>query len=230
MLKADIPNQVRLPDQQQDVAPNSPIAVVALFTEIVRERFRPGNDLSWVWSPNPTPIETESNEPGDPRKILIAPSFAVHGEARNVRPAIIVSKGATVSQKTVLNNQYGQQINTGKKGFWLPATIPLTFEVLSDQEGESAVIADLVWYYLLAAREPVRAEFGIHNYSDPVLGATRPYTEAKDHFSTQVTMDVTLEFKWLTEPATKPIKEVRLQLKEKYGGNLDQLVLTQYLR
>lgn len=230
MLKADIKDQVRLPNQQADIAPNSPIAVVALFTEVVRERFRPGNDLSWEWAPNSTPLATETGDTDAPRKILIAPSFGVHGEARNVRPAILVTKGPTAPQKTVINNQYGQQINTGKKGFWLPANIPLHFDVVSDQEGESAVIADIVWYYLLAAREPVRAEFGIHDYSDPVLGETRPYPEAKDHFLTRISMDVSIEFKWLTTPLSPKIREIAVRLKANHEGDLDQLLLEQYLR
>jgi hypothetical protein len=230
MLKAASPDQVLLQNQQSDIAPNSPMAVVALFTEVVRERFRPGNDLSWVWDVNAVPTDTETNEPDAPHKLFIAPSFGVNNSSRNIRPSIVISKGPTQSQKTVINNVYGQQINTGKKGFWLPCVIPLTFTVTSDQEGESAILADIVWFYLLAAREPIRAEFGIHNYTDPVLGETVPHPDHKDAFQTRITMDITIEFKWFTTPISSKIREVAVRLNGDFGGDLDQLVLQQYVR
>jgi hypothetical protein len=229
MLKSEPTQNIRLPNQQADIAPNSPLAIVALFTEIVRERFREGNDLSWIWDINPTPNGTETNEPDAPRKILIAPSFGVHGEARNYRPAIYIRKGATAPEKTVINNQAGQQLKTGLKGFWLPATIPLYVEAISTSEAESATLADLVWFYLLAAREPIRAEFGILNYSDPVLNETTPYNEERDVFSTKVSMQIMVEFRWITEPISPKIREIALRLKSRTNPDIDSFLLEQYL-
>lgn len=233
MLKADRPGTVRLQGQQADIAPNSPLAILALFTEIVRERFRPGNDLSWVWVGNPTPTAEETNEPDAPRKLFIAPSYGVHSDIRNLLPAIVVTKGPTVTQKTVVNNLAGQQINTGKKGFYLPCAIPLTFTVISDQEAECAVLADIVWYYLLAARESVRAEFGIHEYTDPVLGETEPHPDVRDSFRARISMQAMIEFNWNTTPISPKIRSMALRLKSTYADSeepLDQLALDMVVR
>lgn len=237
MLKPDRPQQLRLPGQQADIAPNSPMAVVALFTEIVRERFRSGNDISWVWEPNPTPLATETGEPpeevaadedGGPRKLLIASSFSVHGTARNVRPAIFVRKGPTGPVKTVVNNQAVQHLPTGGKGFFLPARIPITIECVSTQEAESATLADLVWFYLLAAREEVQGTFGIHELGEPMLGETTPFEESKESWSTPVSLDILVNFQWKTVPISPVIREIAIRVKN--SGGLDQLVLDQLVR
>ena len=220
----------RMPGQQSDIAPGSPIAVVALFSEITRERFRPGNELAWLWTDNPTPAAAETNTPGAPRKILIEPAFSVNDEVRNFRPAIFIDKGDTAAGKVAINNFAGQQIKSGLRGFYTIGTVPISIEVVSDSKGESALIADIVWFYFLAGVEQIRSTFGIHALSPPNLGRTQPYESDKAAWSTSVTFEAQIEFRWLTQPISPLLNSIVVKYKASGETNPDTFLLKSYIR
>lgn len=229
-IKSEPFHHPRLPDQQADIAPGSPTAVVALFNEIIRERFRPGNGLAWAWSDNPTPLEGEENEPDAPRKLIVEPGFGSANEVRNFRPAIYVDKGETVVPKEVLNNFVGQQLKTGLKGFWALARIPLQAEIVADTKQESATIADIVWFYLLAGREQIQKTFGLHEMGNPVLGRTMPADADKTQWITPVTWEVQINFRWTTKPISPLLREIVLRFQKSGETDPDAFLLSKYIR
>jgi hypothetical protein len=176
----------RIAGQQADIAVGSPLAIVALFSEIVRERFRPGNGLAWAWSENSTPGQAEENTEDEPRRIVIEPAFNENLEVRNFRPAIYIDKGETAAGKVALGNFVGQQLRTGLRGFYALGTSPIDIEVVSDSKGESAILADIVWFYILAGRDLIRSTFGIHEITPPILGKTVPFEGDKGQWSTHI--------------------------------------------
>lgn len=210
--------------------PGSPLATVALFTEIIRERFRPGNGLSWEWAENPTPPTDENAELGAPRKILIEPAFSTLSHVRNYRPAIFIDKGITGFSKDIVNNFVGQQLNTGLKGYWALATIPMDIEVLADRKGESATLADIVWFYLVAGIHEIRATFGIHDISNPVLGPTTPAEVDKTVWSTRVNFQIQVEFRWSKQPVGPLLREIVTRYRQSGITDPDEFLLEKYLR
>jgi hypothetical protein len=229
-LKADPQRRPRLPEQQADVHIGSPIALEALMTEIVRERFRPGNGLAWVYADNATPLATEANDPDAPRRIVIEPSFNINDELRNTRPAIFVEKGETQAQKVAVNNFVGQELKSGTKGFYALSTVPVDIEAVSDTKGESALLADLVWFYLLAGRESIRATFGIHDVSEPLLGRTTPFDSDKTAWSTKVSLTLQVEFRWWTVPISPLLREIVVRFQQSGETNPDAYLLKRYIR
>lgn len=230
-LKGEPTEFPRMPGQQSDVMPGSPLAITAVFTELVRERFRVGNNLAWVWEENANPRATETNEPGTTtaRKIQIEPMFNVNTEVRNYRPSIFVGKGDTVSGKVALNNFAGQQLRTGYKGFYALATIPIDIECISDQYGESAQLGDIVWFYLLAGREQILQTFGMHDLTNPTLGRTLPFEQDKTAWSTHVTFEVQTHQRWTTVPISPILRDVVLRYRQSGETNPDTYFLKQYV-
>jgi hypothetical protein len=219
-----------MPDQQADVAIGSPLAIVALVTEIVRERFREGNGLAWRWEDNPTPEPTETNDLDAPRKIVIEPAFNTGDEARNYRPAIFVDKTSTSPNKVVINNMAGKHLPSGLTGFFTLAEIPIEIECVSGVKAESATLADIVWFYILAGTEQIRKTFGIHDMSAPVLGSTGPFQQDKEVWSTKVTFTMQVEFRWTTKPVGPLLKSILLRLKDSGETNPDAYLLQRYIR
>lgn len=220
----------RMPGQQADVMPGSPLALVALFTEVIRERFRPGNGLAWIWDENPTPADTEANDTIDPRKVLIEPAFVENNEVRNFRPAIIIDKGETNAEKVVLGNFVGQQLKTGLKGYYSLATVPIDVEVVSDQKGESATLADIVWFYLLAGKEEICRTFGLHEFTNPVLGRTVPAEVDRTQWSTHISFQIQVNLRWSTVPISPLLREFVLRFRRSGETNPDAFLLSQYIR
>lgn len=229
-LKSEPIFEPRLPGQQPDVAPGSPLAITALFTEIVRQRFTQANALAWVWREVESPATAETGNEDGPRLLQIEPAFSQQVETRNYRPAIFVDKGETVMEKVVLGNMAGKRLRDGLTGYYALATIPIDIEVVSDKKGESATVADIVWFYMLAGREQIRETFGLHEMTPPILGRTVPGEKDKTEWSTHVNFNVQAHLRWSTRPVAPLLKEIVLRFKQSGEPNPDVFLLEKYIR
>lgn len=233
MLVAEPKGHARLPGQQADIMPGSPLAVLALVTEIVRERFREANGLAWVWADGETPTATETGETveegGEPRKIQIEPSFNEHTEVRNYVPAITVDKGETAARSVVLGNLAGKHLQSGLTGFYAMGVIPIVITCTSDKKGESATLGDVVWFYLLAGRELIMKTFGIHDMSMPTLGRTTPGEKGKTEWVTPVAFSLELPLRWSTKPIAPLLNGMVLKFRQSGETDLDTFLLTRYI-
>lgn len=220
----------RIPGQQADIAVGSPLAIVALFTEIVRERFRPGNGLAWAWNENSTPQKTEDNTEDQPRRIVIEPAFNEDTEVRNFRPAIYIDKGETAAGKVALGNFVGQHLPTGLRAFYALGTIPMDIEVVSDAKGESAILADITWFYILAGRDLIRSSFGLHELTPPILGKTVPFDGDKPAWSTHITFELQFDLRWTTLPIGPLLNDIIIRFRDSKEPNPDVFLLKQYIK
>lgn len=220
----------RIPGQQADIAVGSPLAIVGLFTEIVRERFRPGSGLAWVWGENPTPQKTEDNTEDQPRKIQIEPAFNETTEVREFRPAIFIDKGETAAGKVAIGNFVGQHLPTGFRAFYALGTVPMDIEVVSDNKGESGLLADITWFYILAGRDLIRSSFGLHELTPPILGRTVPFEGSKGQWSTHITFEVQFDLRWTTLPIGPLLKEIIIRYHDSHETNPDIFFLKQYIK
>jgi hypothetical protein len=220
----------RIPGQHADIAVGSPLAIVALFTEIVRERFRVGNDLAWAWSENSTPQVSEENTEDQPRRIVIEPAFNENTEVRNFRPAIYVDKGETAAGKVALGNFVGQHLPSGFRAFYALGTIPIDIEVVSDAKGESAILADITWFYILAGRDLIRSSFGLHELTPPILGRTVPFDGDKGQWSTHITFEIQFDLRWTTLPISPLLEDIVIRFRDSNEPNPDTFLLKQYIK
>lgn len=214
--------------QSSDIFYGSPLALVGLFVEVIRTRFRGGNEaaLPWYWNNNPTPDIDETGEtsletsqvvdgPGVPRKIYIESAYTSNTEARNVKPAIFVDKAPTRLMKPVIGNRAAYNPKDGFEYFYALASVPIEVTCLSEERGESAQIGDFVWFHLMACQQLIRYEFGIHDISPMTLGKTEPFkrTEGnKTAWSTPVMFEVQIEYRWKTLPIAPLLAAVKQTL------------------
>lgn len=198
--------------QHRDILPGSPSAILAIFTEIVRERFRPGNDLPWEWDGSVTPKQGALNTAASPRKILIESAFSELSEVRNFRPAIYVDKGPTQTGKIVTGNFADQHLPTGKRTFFAQSRIPITISCESARKGESGTLADTVWFYLLGALEPICATFDFHELTPPQLGGTVQIEKDKPGWVTQIMFAVTTNIRWTTTPIGPVLQQIKTNI------------------
>ena len=220
----------RIAGQQADITVGSPLAIIALFTEIVRERFRPGNGLSWVWNENSTPQKSEENTEDQPRRIIVEPAFNENTEVRNFRPAIYIDKGETAAGKVALGNFVGQQLKSGFRAFYALGTAPIDIEVVSDAKGESAILGDIVWFYILAGREQIRATFDLHEMTPPILGKTVPFEGDKGQWSTHISFEVQFNLRWSTLPISPLLEDIVVRYRDSKETNPDTYLLKQYIK
>jgi hypothetical protein len=143
-------------------------------------------------------------------------------EARDFKPAIFVTKEDTQLRPVVIGDRSNFDRQTRTERFYIQAVIPVSIQVVTDSRAESAMIADLVWFHLLATRNYVRAEFGILDIAPPILGATRIFRrtgEGQDSWSTPISFAVTIEFHWITKPIAPLLKEISARLTAQGNGS-----------
>lgn len=202
----------RLKDQQEDIFPGSPLALVAIFTSIIQERFKEYNKLPWIWvSDDPTPGDTEENTEDNPRKIYIESKFTQYPVARNFKPAILIDRLDTRFNQIVLGNrahfEHSKQIDLHIAHV---QTI-ISISCVSLSRGESANLAEHVAIYLLANKNPIRESFGLHDISMPVLGTTTPYrnvSNENDGFNTPINIEITAKTLWRVQPIAPTLNEI----------------------
>ena len=210
----------RLAGESPNVAPGTPLALIGLWIVALRHRFSsdPNEPLPWIWSPDLKSEAAEDGFPlpdGSPRKLFIGAAYDVEKSVRNYRPAIYVDRGDITVPKLIIDDHVGQQISTSLKGFWALANIPITFYCESENAGESSLIADTVWFYILATRDIFRESFGLYDISHPVMGATKPTEEDKEVWITPVSFEVQLDLRWSTRPIAPLVREITQHIEAK---------------
>lgn len=225
----------RVEGQAPDVFYGSPLAVIAMFVEVIRARFRGENDgTPWLWREDPTPLANEQNEPGAPRTLYIESDLSDDPDARDFDPSITVGKEETRLVKAVVGNFAGARNTDQLKGYWALAIIPMVVQCFSKQKGESANLADHVWMHLVATQHIVRHEFHIHEISPLVLGRTQPFrrtNDKPDRWVTPISFETQVEFRWLTRPIAPRLQEIRMKMALASGADPDaaqQILLDAY--
>ena len=205
----------RLKGEQASVFPGSPLAIIGLWVFAIRERFADTLEsdsekkLPWVYNEELAVEDTET------KNILIESAYNVSKTTRNYRPAIYVGRGGGVLQaeKSSINNQVGQQFETGLKSYHCMSNMTITIECESETAGESSALGELVWGYILTTRDIFRKDFGFHNIEEPVMSDTLPEMRDKEIWVTTVRFNVSFDMRWSVTPIASKLREILLDLK-----------------
>ena len=187
----------RFPQDPLRIVAGSPLAVQGVFLEILRERFNEKAGLYFVWREDLTLTD-----------IIIETSYNEHVEARNKAPALYVYRLSTVPSKQVLGDRAGVSLPNHLEGHGALNTVALMIECLSNDEGESGILADIVQYTLLAGRDVILREFGFYDLSHPTLGQTTPFQRDQTKWTTPVEFMVQYWVRWEQVPIKPLLQQI----------------------
>jgi len=216
----DPPYAPRLDGEHKDIMPGTPLAVIGVWLEALRYRFKDsvGEPLPWVWDPDLRPADDEDAQPrdedGSPRKVLIEAAFNVELTKRNYRPAIYVDRGTITPMKHHVDNFVGAYLPTGLRAYHSMADMPINILIESESAGECSLIADTVWFFVLATRDVFRPAFGFHEISNPLMGPTQPTSPDKTIWQTAVNFNVQFDLRWVTRPIAPFLRDIKILLEE----------------
>jgi hypothetical protein len=244
--------------ENKNITVGSPLAVIGLFVLALQHRFSPSalgtsgmlsdnpdlrapiswedadtsaiEPLPWIWAGGDLRPADECTPAGTrpPRPIFIGPAFDKNRGVRNYQPSIYVDRGNITVQKVANNNFVGQHNASGMEAFGAIARIPLQIDCVGENYGDSSIIGDTVWFYLLASRNILSRAFGFHQIVEPVLGATTPEETDKQIFHTMVFCDVELFLRWSTRPIVPLINDIVLRVAK--AGSVDEVLVDIVLR
>lgn len=203
-------SQVR-PGTSQDllkIAAGSPLAIQGIFLEVLRERFKKGNGLEWIYNDDITCTE-----------ILIETSFNEETESRSQTPAIYVNRLQSRPLKVAIGDRAGVRLTDHLEGFTALMEVAISLECVSNDEGESSIIGDTVQFTLLAAQDIIQREFGLHSFQHPILGQTVPYERDTTKWVSPVEFNIEFWIRW-TQVLIAPLLQQLAQKLEARGTDL----------
>lgn len=202
-IKPFLPPPVKGGDQLPIVVDGSPLAIIGIFIEILRERFAPGNgmDEHYLWYAD----MTQTN-------IVIESAFRDTSQTRNKKPALFVDKDQSVYGKVILGDRAGHTFKDGKEFEWTLSTVPVLIDCVAGTPGESAILGDIVQWTIHAASDAIQGAFALHDLSPPTLGRTIPYEADKEAWTTPVSFRVQYNVRWTTVPVAPLLQAIRQRI------------------
>lgn len=182
----------------------SPLALVGLFLTVLRGRFDPSNVIDtfpWKWTtdPNTTQIHIETGA-GD------------EVQQKDVRPGIYVGRSPFIFPKVVIGDVAGSQREKGKRAYYSTATGQIVIDCLSKNNGESAVLAEIVQSFILMTSDLILSRYALRDITPVTLGSTEVWEKDNRLFNTRVTSEVAYDVKWVTTPQKAQLALVNLKL------------------
>lgn len=193
-------SQVR-PQTSQDhavIAAGSPLAIQGIFIEVIRERFVEGAGLDWVWNSDPTQTQ-----------VLIEADFNEEIESRSQTPAIYISRLQSTPRKVDVGDRAGVRLPDHLEGFSAIMDVDLAIECVSNDAGESSIIADIVQFMLIASQDVIQKHFGFYDFQHPIMGQTTPYPNAPEtKWTTPITFQVSYWIRWSQVPVAPLLQSI----------------------
>ena len=179
------------------IAAGSPLAIQGVFLEIIRERFRPDDGIGIVWRSDITTTD-----------VVIETSYNEETESRSQTPAVYVTRLQTVPAKLAVGDRAGVRLRDHLEGFGALATVAMMVECVSNDEGESAILGDIVQYMLLASQDVIQREFGFYDMTHPTLSQTSVYSRDVNKWSTNVEFSVQFWIRWSQVPIAPLLQQI----------------------
>lgn len=188
------------------IAAGSPLAIQGVFLEIIRERFRSDSGLGLVWDPDLTTTG-----------LIVETGYNEEVEARNKVPAVYINRLQTVPGKVMVGDRVVVRLPDHLEGFGALSTVVMSVECVSNDEGESAVLGDIVQFMLLASQDVIQREFGFYDMSHPSLGPTQPYDRDQTKWATTVDFQVQFWIRWSQVPIAPLLQQIAQRVSQ--NGN-----------
>ena len=217
----------RAPGQHPDIFPSSASGVKGAFISALQSRFyrahTPDESMPWVWDVDPTPTNDDAgpsegddpDAPLPPRRIYIGEGGRQYNSARNVVPALLVSRGRIQYVSIGVANVAAHDYPRGGEAVVCHVKLPVIVDCLSNEETESETIADVVASFLLVSDKQIRTAFGLHGIGVPSIEPTAAYKQSGGNveaWSTQVVVEVEAQCKFWRWPLAPVFNDVRAHI------------------
>lgn len=189
------------PQNRAKIAAGSPLAVLGIFIEALRERFNAEANLGIVW-----------NEDVQTTDIIIEGGYSVETESRDAGRALYVNRLSTSPLQIAVADRVGVSLPEHLEGFTCMMASHITVDCVSSDAGESAILADIVQSFFIASRQIFEAMYGFHDFGLADMGQTQPYESDQPKWNTVVSLVVQYQARWTTVKIRPKLQGVGLHM------------------
>lgn len=179
------------------IAAGSPLAIQGVFIEILRERFTENAGIGIIWRADPTTTD-----------IFIEAGYNEETESRNNTPSIYITRLQSVPGKVIIGDRAGVSLPSHLEAFGALMTTTISIECVSNDQGESAILGDIIQFMLLASQDVIQDAFGFYSMEHPILGQTQPYERDTTKWSTNVEFQIQFWVRWSQVPIRPLLQQI----------------------
>lgn len=201
------PTRPREAQDRTRIAAGSPLAVLGILLEGLRERFNEEANLGIVWRDD---VQTTD--------IIIEAGYNTEIEARDSGRALYVNRLATTANSVVLNNLAGVDLPSSKEGYLCMMVSPITIDCISNDAGDSTILADIVQHFCIASRKIFEGWYGIHDMSLAEMGQTLPFEHDQSKWSTTVGFRLMYQVRWSAVKIRPLLQDTAVYLQDSAGA------------
>lgn len=167
------------------IAAGSPLAILGLLLEGLRERFNEEANVGIVWRDD---VQTTD--------ILIEAGYNSETESRDSGRALYVNRLSSVPSSLVLNNHAGTDLPSSLEGFMCMMQSQITIDCVSNDAGDSSLLGDIIQHFCIGSRKIFEGWYGIHDMSLAELGQTQPFSHDQTKWATTVAFRLQYQVRW----------------------------------
>lgn len=201
------PTRPHAPQDTRKIAAGSPLAVLGLLLESVRQRFAEDANLGIVWREDPATTD-----------VLIELGYNVEHEGGTFVRGVFINRLASTPMPIAVGNSAGVHLPDHKEGYIAMMSMPISIDCVAADAGESMLLGDIVQHFIMASSDILERMYGLHDVDLPALSATNPYTHDQKKFSTTVTFTVQYPVRWSTVKIRPLLAQIAMQVADAETG------------
>jgi len=186
---------------------SSPLTLIGIFVEVIRELFKETNpvtpELLWHWTPDlkSTPLFVES-------------AANIHMEARNTRPGVWVDQEQTVFARAVVGDQdqLPENLPTALRCYYSMVETDMSVDCTAGDRGESLMLASIVHNFLQMSGRVIMEWFGLRDISPIIMGRTAAFDKDVKLMTTALQFRVGYEARWRTRPILPILRNIDMRI------------------
>lgn len=198
-------------DSPTEVVYNSPLIIIDLFVECLRERFTSGGNSSpalskWAWS-----SEDKTT------KIFIESGFTVNSEVRGKRPGLWVDMTQNVYGNVSIGpfDQTPVLVPSRTQFYYSMADSDIMISCTSPNRGESMQLGSIVQEFLHMTAHPIMEIFALRSITPMIMGHTDYFERERELWNTPVQFRVNYEVRWATRPQAVLLNDIKMRIIDK---------------
>jgi len=203
-------------NMQARIHPQSPLYLVGTMVEVMRERFRPDQDIPWTWTGN---IHTSS--------IIITTQGDPETETASCSTKLIVRRGTMGYQPLSIGDLDSRNVpalmSPGVEVTTFGTSMSISFDIVDQRLGSAEIIADLAAATIMGGRQALSKYLGLKTLGPVVIQPGNQLDEDTPKWMVSVQFPLTQEATFLTSPLSTLIKEARMNTTEGAGVRTDTI-------
>lgn len=178
----------------------SPLALVGVFLDVLRQRFHPDYGLPWKF----TLGDANRNE----STMTIEAAGNPLAEELGKRPGIFVQRNPITFSQVTLGDEFHSTMKSGARFYYTTAQTGMTFICEAEEAGEVEVIADIVLSTLMMGADRIEETFVFRKLGPFAISSRAVTRQDVELHQIHVQMGLSYDVRWLNYPIAPILKEV----------------------